>query len=159
MKIFARFILVILSFIVIFFLIITGLFAINKYFNKVTYIGDFTSFVSVGYSMYPTIKPDSFLLLKKENDYLYDDIITFMNDEGNIVTHRIIRLNDNNYVTKGDNNNFSDGYIVHKENIYGKVIWIIPGLSTFLKFKYFILAFILITPVILFIIKRGKHVR
>jgi len=109
------------------FTLFLGLFTImtivNRNNNRLTSIMGFTSVVSAGTSMTPEIKENSFLLVHKQKSYEVGDIITFSNNEGIIVTHRIKTIKDGKYITKGDANNFDDGYEVKNEDIYGKVIY------------------------------------
>jgi len=54
------------------------------------------------------------------------DIICFTLTEPTSITHRIINITDQGFITKGDANNAPDQWIVKKENIIGKVILTIP---------------------------------
>ena len=86
--------------------------------------------------MSPTIEKGDMILVKLDTDYNVGDIISFK-DNGTIITHRIIEINDNNYVTKGDANNTADNPI--KENqIIGKTVKIAS--------RAFILAKVFTTP-------------
>ena len=75
-------------------------------------------------SMEPTIKKEDIILVKRMNDYQQDDIITFVK-EGSYITHRIISIDGNNFITKGDANNTSDPAIP-KDIVLGKVLHIFP---------------------------------
>ena len=66
------------------------------------------------------------------------DVITFMNDETTIVTHRIIEVVTETtpsgeqilkFRTKGDANNTPDGKLVHYKNILGTPVFTIPLLG------------------------------
>lgn len=74
-------------------------------------------------SMADTIEIGDIVIVKLDNEVKEDDIITFKQD-GNLVTHRIIEINGDEIITKGDNNNSADKPI-KKENIVGKVVHII----------------------------------
>ena len=66
-----------------------------------------------------------------------DDIIMYRYD-GETVTHRIVEIIDNGFITKGDANEFNDDYVVYKDDIIGKVSIIIPKYGYvvhWLKFK------------------------
>jgi len=54
------------------------------------------------------------------------DIICFRLSESTSVTHRIINVTDEGFTTKGDANEDPDQGIVEKENVIGKVIFIVP---------------------------------
>lgn len=72
-------------------------------------------------SMEPILSVNDFILVQKKEKYQVDDIITF-NDNGTYVTHRIIEINGDNFLTKGDANNTIDEEI-NKNHIVGKMIY------------------------------------
>lgn len=74
-------------------------------------------------SMKPVISPNDLIFVKITKNVSKGDIITFK-DSASIVTHRLIDINDNKYITKGDANNTSDAGI-NKSDIIGKVVYII----------------------------------
>ena len=76
-------------------------------------------------SMFPTIKKDDYIVIKKQKDYEIGDIITFKSKEDCLITHRIIEKYENVFITKGDNNNISDDEQVKMGVILGKLIFIL----------------------------------
>lgn len=74
-------------------------------------------------SMKPVISPNDLIFVKITKNVSKGDIITFK-DSGSIVTHRLIDINNNKYITKGDANNTSDTGI-SKSDIIGKVVYVI----------------------------------
>ncbi len=54
------------------------------------------------------------------------DIICFTLTEPTSITHRIINITDQGFITKGDANEDPDQWIVKKENVIGKAILTIP---------------------------------
>jgi signal peptidase I len=80
-----------------------------------------------GPSMYPTLRGGDGLVLKKYKsnaDLKIGDIIVYPHPEPNKnfdVVHRIIKLTEKGVVTRGDNNNKIDPYLVVYENISGWV--------------------------------------
>ncbi len=74
-------------------------------------------------SMKPVISPNDLIFVKITKNVSKGDIITFK-DNGSIVTHRLIDINNNKYITKGDANNTSDAGI-NKSDIIGKVVYVI----------------------------------
>ena len=54
------------------------------------------------------------------------DIICFRFSESTSVTHRIVNVTDEGFTTKGDANEDPDQGIVEKENVIGKVVFIVP---------------------------------
>lgn len=82
-------------------------------------------------SMIPTINVDDVIIVKLDDEYEVGDIVTY-NDNGSFVTHRIIEINDDKYITKGDANNTSDKEIT-KDQIIGHVVKIIDNLGIITK--------------------------
>lgn len=73
-------------------------------------------------SMYPKLEKGDIVLIKKYNNYIKGDIITYSFEDNYLVTHRIIEKNNEGFITKGDNNNSEDNELIKLENIKGKVI-------------------------------------
>ena len=76
----------------------------------------------VGSSMYPTLKDGNFLIVNENADYEIDDIICYYNEENKRVVHRIVDIDENTYLTKGDHNELCDNPI-NKNQIIGKVVF------------------------------------
>ena len=77
-------------------------------------------------SMMPTLKKGDFIIVKKQKEYNIGDIITYEITEGNnkyYVTHRIVEKNENEYRTKGDDNNKIDDNKIFENAIKGKIIF------------------------------------
>lgn len=75
-------------------------------------------------------------------------IITFK-ENSTYITHRIIQIQDNFFITKGDNNNVSDANLVSYENIQGKVVFSIPSFDKIINYFNSPLGFVLIFVFIL----------
>ncbi len=104
---------------IIFILFLLTLVLLKKEGNTI-HIGDYYIFKVATGSMYPTLKIDDLVLVKKTDNYKVNDIVTYY--EGTkFVTHRLISINGDVYITKGDHNNVEDDPI-KKEEIFGKVI-------------------------------------
>ena len=94
-----------------------------KYLNKETILGYSFYEIATG-SMEPTLNINDFIIVKEKDDYNVKDIVTYK--EGNdYITHRIIEINDNTLITKGDANNSTDKKI-NKDAVIGKVVKVIP---------------------------------
>ena len=76
-------------------------------------------------SMAPNFNKEDLIIIKEEKEYEVGDIITFKNLDGIYVTHRIIEKDENGFITKGDNNNTKDDEKATKEQICGKVVFIL----------------------------------
>lgn len=72
--------------------------------------------------MEPNIVPKEMIIIKEQMEYNKGDIITFKDNSGKLITHRIVDIKDNYYRTKGDSNFEEDG-VIEKQNIEGKVIF------------------------------------
>jgi len=89
-------------------------------------------------SMEPTIPTSSYILTKdvEAKDVKVGDIITFVSDnpqiKGMYNTHRVIKIEDGKFTTKGDNNPADDGiYSAKAENIVARYQRNMPFLSVF----------------------------
>ena len=82
-------------------------------------------------SMAKTIEIGDIIIVKLTDDIKENDIITFKNGK-EFITHRIINLNEDSIITKGDNNNSEDEPI-NKENVIGKVVYIFNNVNVWKK--------------------------
>ena len=71
-------------------------------------------------SMEPKINAGELIMIKEADKYEIGDIVTYVDQDDFLVTHRIVCLNENNMITKGDNNDLLDEEI-SLNNIKGKV--------------------------------------
>ena len=123
---FVMIILVIVLLILLFFLAELKLFG-KRYINFFGY----TVFQVVTGSMDPIIKIDDIVIVKLTSDVKEDDIITYKSDD-NFITHRIIKKNDDEIITKGDANNTEDAPIL-QDDVVGKVVYIISNVAIWIK--------------------------
>ncbi len=72
-------------------------------------------------SMASSIKTNDLIIVRKEDSYKVGDIISFISNDGSLITHRIINKDNGCFVTKGDNNIAPDKDLVC-DNIEGKVL-------------------------------------
>lgn len=110
----------------------------------------YSAFVIVSGSMEPTINVDDLIIIKEKNVYNENDIISYKSNNNSIITHRIIKIENNLLYTKGDNNNVEDepiefsqvlGKLVYKINGFGKIATLISspiGITIFLAILFFI---------------------
>jgi signal peptidase len=91
-------------------------------------------------SMKPRLNINDVVIVKKgyeSSQYKKGNIITFIREDGEIITHRIERIVERNsvkyYITKGDNNELEDEYTITDNDIIGKVIYTMPKLGLFMK--------------------------
>lgn len=94
--------------------------------------------VVISGSMEPILKVGGILYYEQINidDFKVDDILVYqLNDH--IVSHRILKIDKDGFITKGDNNSSVDSYVVYKDNIIGKgTNWSIPYIGYYADFIY-----------------------
>ena len=97
----------------------------------------FRAFTIKSNSMNPTLNKGSIIITKELFKYSPGDIITYYfksNGREEIVTHRIVQLGGNVYVTKGDASIAIDRELVIPRLIIGKVVLIYPFLGYLVGF-------------------------
>lgn len=94
--------------------------------------------VVISGSMEPTLKVGGILYYEKIdiNDFDEGDILVYQTKE-HIISHRIVDINENGFITKGDINNSVDNYLVSDEQILGKgTNWSIPFIGYYADYIY-----------------------
>ena len=80
----------------------------------------YTYFVVKTGSMSGTLEIDDIIIVKIDDNPKINDIITYVNDDGEIITHRLIRKTGNKLIAQGDVNNAEDNPIT-KDRLIGIV--------------------------------------
>lgn len=104
--------------------------------NEVPDFLGYKPFVVLSGSMEPNIMRGDIAIIKKcdVNTLKKGDIIAFRNGTS-VITHRIVEITeDKTIVTKGDDNNTIDRYLIKAENIEGIFVNRIPKLGNFVMF-------------------------
>lgn len=144
----------ILSYICYFFIIIYALICIP-------YIFGYKPLVVLSGSMEPTFKTGSIIYYKNVNkEQLKEgDIITFKSGD-TLVSHRIYKIDNNIYETKGDANNTVDTQKIQFGDIVGKDANIsIPYLGFYVKYindHFYLIAIVVITLILDFVLGNIK---
>lgn len=104
--------------------------ALNK--NE-KYLFGLKAYIITTDSMKPHINSGDVIIISKvsEKNLKVGDVITFKKDE-EVITHRIIKINkseENDYITKGDNNNIEDQKSISYKDIEGRKVLRIPFLG------------------------------
>lgn len=102
-------------------------------------------------SMEPAISVNDWLIIHKQENYEVGDIITFIDNDNMLVTHRIIKITDDEIITQGDANNIRDKAI-SIEQVKGKVIRIFPKVGyviSFVQNPFFIVTIIVLVFVLM----------
>lgn len=105
-------------------------------------------------SMESELSPRDNIIVKKQKEYKVGDVITYKEGK-NYITHRITKISGNMITTKGDANTNEDPEF-DKKNILGKVVYKSELLNFLIKYRVFIVLFIIIIYLIENIIKTAK---
>ena len=89
-------------------------------------------------SMENNIHAGDYILIIRKNDYNIGDIVTYKKSDY-FITHRIVKKDNNIFVTKGDANNLEDDAI-NISDIEGKVIMSGGILNIIINYKFAIAA-------------------
>lgn len=93
-------------------------------------------------SMEPTLSVNDLVLVHEQNSYEVDDIVVYQ-DGNMLVIHKIISVDGDEIITKGDANNVADEPI-SASDIKGKAMVHIPFLGALIRFLKTPVGFILI---------------
>ncbi len=81
-------------------------------------------------SMEPILHRGDLLFVTGAGDFQVNDIVIYQrSDVQYTIVHRIIEVQEDGYIIKGDNNPVPDSGIVKKEQIIGKVLFAVPLLG------------------------------
>lgn len=89
----------------------------------------YTFFIVASGSMSGTVDVNDMVIVKITDDFKVNDVVTFRED-GYFVTHRVVSVNGDKIITKGDSNNTEDEP-VNKDHVIGKVVSIFPFMAIF----------------------------
>lgn len=93
-------------------------------------------------SMEPTLSVNDLVVVREQNEYKVDDIVVYQ-DGDMLVIHKIVSVNGDEIITKGDANNVEDEPI-SVSDIKGKAVFHIPFLGAPVHFIKTPVGFILI---------------
>lgn len=82
-------------------------------------------------SMEPAIIPGDMIIFQEREEYESGDIVIYK--ANSYITHRIVEVTEDGYITQGDANNTADDEIVVTQ-VVGKVIFRIPGIGYLTEF-------------------------
>lgn len=104
---------------------------INVLNKNYTNIFGYSYFEIISGSMEDEISINDYVFVKLTNDVKKEDVISFI-DKDVVVTHRVVEINGDELITKGDANNANDEPI-KKNQIIGKVIFVGKRFGFFVK--------------------------
>lgn len=87
----------------------------------------YTYFVVKTGSMSGTLEVDDIIIVKLSKDANLNDIITYVNDDGEIITHRLVRKASGKLIAQGDVNNAEDNPITNDQLIGVEKLAISPS--------------------------------
>ena len=99
-------------------------------------------------SMEPELNVNDFVIIKKLESYQQSDIVVYQ-DESSLVIHRIIDMDEETAVTKGDANEIADAPIKISA-IKGKLIASVPSIGLIIRFLQSPVGIILILALAIF---------
>lgn len=139
---------------------IYNLFSLKIMKRPLTTIGGYSVLEVVSGSMEPAIHiGDMIIINTKESSYSENDIVTFLDVNGSFVTHRIVTINEEEMVTKGDFNNTEDEPM-KIDKIVGKYVTKIPGagkLLSSLKNPFTLVMILIIGLLVCYLISTDKN--
>ena len=97
------------------------LFAKNILHQDMPKIFGFTNAVVASGSMEPAFEKDDFIIIKEQKKYNIGDVVCFK-DGSSYTTHRIVGIENEKFITKGDANNTNDTNAVEESSVVGKVV-------------------------------------
>lgn len=139
-----------------------ALFTISSNFN--VFVG-YRSFLVQSGSMEPSIMIGDIVVTHQQPQYYKNEVVTFLNKDQRIVTHRIIDVltqdNQTKFITKGDANRSEDEDQITPEQIIGKVVFIIPKLGFFVAFAKSLpgLIILVIVPSIILVVNQLLEIK
>lgn len=113
-------------------------------------------------SMEPSIMTGDVIIVKSDLNYKKLNVVTFKDSQNRIVTHRIIDIKDDLFITKGDANRSVDNGTTHFNKVIGKVVFILPKLGFLVVFSKSLpglMIFILIPATLIFVGELLKNVK
>lgn len=113
--------------IIILFLVLL-LFLYSKFVakDKIPNIFGYSLLRIVSGSMEPKYHVGDYIIINKQDKYEVNDVVTYIDEYNNLVTHRIVKINEEEITTKGDANNVEDEPF-DVLNIEGKVVYKLPS--------------------------------
>lgn len=108
-----------------------GLLLVGGYFLAPTQLGGRTAYVTtVGNSMEPLLHAGDLAVVREGGPYSIGEVVAYRSPElHTIVLHRIVGLEGDRYVFKGDNNSWLDSYHPTADQLVGRMVVRLPGVG------------------------------
>ena len=115
--------------------------------KKIAKICGIGALIVVTGSMEPTINIKEMIIIKEQKNYKIGDIVTYTDDNQNLVTHRIVSKTGSTVITRGDNNTVNDkpitinrieGKVYYHSSVLGEIVlyWVKPILFLSISFLF-----------------------
>lgn len=129
--------------------------------SKTETLPGWKSFIVVSGSMEPTLPVGSMIYTQKQVGYGIGEVIAFKNAAGQTVTHRIVDVKDDAYVTKGDANKSTDAETVPMTSVIGKTTFTLPQIGSFISYLKTPFGFfaILMVPCLIFMLLEFLNIK
>lgn len=124
-----------------------------KYIRKdaVVKIGGYGILIVLTNSMEPLIQEKELIIIKEKGNYKLNDIVTYCDLYGTLITHRIVQMDEDSFMARGDNNSVMDENM-SLDKIQGKVIYHSKVLGIFvLYYLKFMIVICLIFYVLIYL--------
>ncbi len=151
------------SWVFIAFLAVMALYVLS---SNVNLFGGYKSYLVQSGSMEPTIMTGDIIVIRPQPSYGKNDAVTFIDEGGRTVTHRILNVEQKNgkeaFTTRGDANRSDDEGTISAEQIVGKVSFVVPKLGYMVEFSKSLpgLIILILIPAGLFVadeLLKNKH--
>ena len=90
--------------------------------NELPSIFGYKFLVDLTDSMSPIIDSGDLVVIKEQEKYKIGDVVAYRDKRESLITHRIIKIEDDRYYFKGDKNSAEDSDIVTLNKIEGKYV-------------------------------------
>lgn len=101
----------------------------------------YTYFVVSTGSMSGTIEVNDIIFVKVTDDVEVDDVVSYINKDGDVITHRVIQKTGDKLITQGDVNNVADDPI-EKDDLIGEVKLVVSPSFILKTIAIFLILFI-----------------
>ena len=134
----------------VFIVIIWNLFAPERVGGSANYI------ILGGSSMQPDFRKGDLVITRLQNHYTIGDLVAYFNTEGGFnIFHRIIGLEHDRFVLKGDSNSWVDSYQPTSEELWGR-LWIhLPQMGKIVEWLRLPVVFALLSGSLVIILYKG----
>ncbi len=136
-------------------LALMGLYIVSSNFDI---FGGYKSFLVQSGSMEPAIMTGDIIVIRNQESYLINDVVTFRDDDNRVVTHRLIENKEEDgkavFATKGDANRSQDFGTIGQNQIMGKVVLVVPKLGYLVAFSKSLpgLIILVMIPAVIFLV-------